>query len=216
MTLLTATVGTSESVSSNDTVRLLKQDDILASITKTSSVLNATAALRAWQHEKQPGRLNIYCYPPVIERSVAVRTYTMSTLDWNAIALSRVDEEITKHLDKRLEGIFEVAPPMFFFTSSHCWYNWLRVCGILILSVLPFLIATTLLGSSLSISVLAVKKLGGFFFAAGAGAYVVNLIIKEARMRGLLPLQKKLLYTAAFLLTYELWILFSIASNQLR
>lgn len=203
-------------LSSDASVEMLEEGDILASVTPTSSALNAAAASLAWEHEKRPGRLGVICYPAVIVRSAPSSVPARSTTEWNAIALSQRDEERKlRRLSFQPRLFHEVTTITRVITTADA-HEWVKGSGLIVLSIVTFVIATALQGAPFAISLLAAKKLGVVLAAFGIGAYVVKMVFQEARLRGLMPLQRVLLYTAGFLLTYELWVLFSIVSGQHR
>lgn len=213
MTTTSLLSGMSSSCSNDTDIELLDKKDILASVAETSNILNAVAASLVIENEKVHRRSRIVCYPPVTVKTSNAVGSMISNFELNMIALSRLGEREQCPRPQSDSTVFQmVFPSILPATLSFGEYG--KLLGLIMLALATFLLQITLLGGPLGVAISALLRYGGFVAALGISLLAIRLIFQEGWIKELAWPQKILLYTAGFLLIYELWILFSVVQSQ--
>jgi len=175
--------------SASDRVEHLELQAIIESISPASNIWNSAAATHAALPEYRPERKEVlsHCDLRASGRSSTNDRQTMSTWQWNSLALS-----LRRH------------PPIESSSSVGVNHNvyLAYLTGILIFASLEAKFVD--IAPQIQLAILALV------FAVIVAVFAIWLLFREARNDGRSFMQKFIYYTAAFLLSYELFILFSI------
>lgn len=169
----------------------LGMTEIVGSISRTSNALNTFATLLIADPVRKSGVRRPVCVPAITARPVIMHIPQKTTEEWNFIALSHPQprEPLTKTNGLRAAADYLV---------------------VIALPLLLILMEAWIVGRKGTAQFQFLIKYAGLSIATGISAFVILFLFREARAESRSTTQRVLLYTAAFLLCYEVWILFSI------